>query len=109
MSGIKPTVTIILDKERHLLLSINAMVSFEEATGKNIMQGLEMDRFSAKDLRALLWACLKHEDPGLTQEAIGDLIHAGNMTEIITAITEAWSKAMPETKTDPLTKSPQSP
>lgn len=108
MSQIKPAVTITLDKKRHLLLNINAMVAFEDATGKNMLQGANLDNFSAKDFRALLWACLIHEDRDLTLENVGAMIDTSNMTEVVGKLTEAWNLAMPEAKeADPLAKSPQ--
>lgn len=92
----KPLVSIELDKKRNLLLDLNAMVNFEEATGKNILQGASLDNLSAKDLRALLWACLLHEDKDLTLEQVGEMIHGGNMESIANKLTSAWEVATPE-------------
>lgn len=107
MNKTKPIVAITLDKERHLLMNLNAMVAFEEETGKNIMQGLAPDSLTAKDFRALLWACLLHEDPELKVEDVGGMIHAGNMAELAEKIAEAWEVASPEVSI-PLAKKPQS-
>jgi len=109
---VRPSVTISLDKERHLLLDLNAMVSFQEATGKNLFKesvakALARD-MSPMDLRALLWACLLHEDEALTLKQVGSWIHAGNTAEISAGIMEAWSKAIPEVEAKqprPLAKS----
>lgn len=111
MNQVDPNITVILDKERHLRLDINAMVAFERVTGKNLLRGLDLDKFSAIDLRTLLWACLKREDKELTEEAVGDMIHAGNMPTVIEKLTEAWEIAMPESSESigPLVESPQSP
>ena len=107
---VKPGIPITLDKERHLLMDLNAMVSFEDATGKNIMQGIDPDSMTAKDFRALLWACLLHEDETLKLEDVGKMIHTGNMSELSEKIAQAWEVASPETKGDkhPLAKSPPS-
>ena len=107
---VKPEVPIMLDKERHLLMDLNAMVAFEDATGKNIMQGVDADSMTAKDFRALLWACLLHEDEALKIEDVGKMIHAGNMGELAEKIAQAWEVASPEVKGDksPLVESPQS-
>ena len=106
----RPEVSIILDKERHLLLDLNAMCHFENITGKNIMQGLGASELTAKDFRALLWACLYHEDKDLTIEAVGGMIHSGNLDDITNNLAKAWDVAMPEAeeeKEDPLAiKSP---
>lgn len=107
---VKPKIPIKLDKERHLLMDLNAMVAFEEATGKNIMQGLDADSMTAKDFRALLWACLLHEDESLKIGDVGQMIHAGNMGELSEKIAQAWEVATPEKEGDsrPLAESPQS-
>ena len=107
---VKPEVSITLDKERHLLMNLNAMVSFEEATGKNIMQGMDADSMTAKDFRALLWACLLHEDESLKIEDVGKMIHTENMGELSEKIAQAWEVASPEGTgdKDPLAESPSS-
>ena len=106
---VRPEVPIVLDKERHLLMDLNAMVSFEEATGKNIMQGIEPDSMTAGDLRALLWACLLHEDGTLKIEDVGKMIHTGNMGELSEKIAQAWEVASPEGgESRPLAESPPS-
>lgn len=107
---VKPEVSITLDKERHLLMNLNAMVSFEDATGKNIMQGIDPDSMTAKDFRALLWACLLHEDESLKIEDVGRMIHTENMGELSEKIAQAWEVASPEGTGDkrPLAESPPS-
>lgn len=90
----KPEVRIMLDRERTLVLDLNAMCAFEEATGKNMLKGME-SQFSAADLRALLWACLRHEDKSLTLEQVGGMIHGGNMEEISARLMAAWELAVP--------------
>jgi hypothetical protein len=98
MDKVKPLIPIVLDKERHLLLNLNAMCAFEEVTGKNMLQQETMRELSAKDLRAMLWACLLHEDEALKLEDVGAMIHAGNMEEISDKLAATWGAAMPETK-----------
>lgn len=113
---IKPAVTIDLDKERHLLLDLNAMITFQETTGKNLFSAQTGESLSKEmspaDLRALLWACLLHEDEKLTLKQVGSWIHTGNMMEIANKLAETWNKAMPENTgegageaADPLTQS----
>ena len=102
----KPLIPIELDKKRNLMLDLNAMVNFEEATGKNVLQGDSLNNLSAKDLRALLWACLLHEDKDLTLEQVGGMIHSGNMEAVANKLTAAWEVAMPEESGDPLAGKP---
>jgi len=89
-------IPIKLDKKRNLLLNGNVMVSFEEATGKNLFQGDSLDNLSAKDFRALVWACLLHEDKDLTLEQVGAMIGAGNIEDIAAKLSEVWEGATPK-------------
>ena len=93
----KPEVKIVLDKERTLLFDLNAMVAFEEATGRSLMDGtLDSSNMSTRDLRAMLWACLTHEDDALTEKQVGSWITPDNMLEVASKLNEAFVVAMPE-------------
>ena len=91
--------TIKLDKERKLCFDLNAMAEFEEVTGKSIFQTLE--QMTAKDLRALLWACLIDEDPTLTIKDVGRMVTPDKIEEINKSISEAVKQAMPEPSSEP--------
>ncbi|MFA5439638.1 hypothetical protein [Dehalococcoides sp.] len=94
MPDIVKNIPITLDKVRNLRLDLNAMVAFEEATGKSVFKiGADM---SARDIRALLWACLRHEDKGLTLEAVGQMVTSQNIPELNARLVEAFNAAMPE-------------
>jgi len=102
-----PVVKVTLDRERSLLLDLNAMAEFEEYTGKSFLSVSSLTDMGMKDLRALLWACLIHEDENLTVKQVGAMVHSENMNRISDAIVKAFSMAMPEPNGDnpPLTKS----
>ena len=111
MSKIKPAVLIQLDKKRHLLLDLNAMCAYEDVTGQNLFKGIDPEKMGAKELRALLWACLIHEDENLTLKEVGSWINTDNMTEIAQRVNDAFQAAMPEAKggednPSPLAESP---
>ncbi len=91
---INPQVPIELDKPRLLWLNFNAMVKYEEQTGKNVFKS--MSDPSVTDLRALIWACLLHEDPKLTIETVGEFINMGNMEQVMDKLMEAWVAASPD-------------
>jgi len=97
-SRINPAVTIKLDKERHLLLDLNAMVAFQEETGKNLFDRKVIVDLSKtlepKTLRTLIWACLLHEDEALTQKQAGKLLRLGNLVDVTRKLIEAWEAAM---------------
>ena len=84
--------TIVLDKERHIQLDLNAMVKFEEVTGKSLFKKEALENMGAGDLRALLWAALVHEDAKLTVEQVGSMVTIDNMVAISDALTKAWVK-----------------
>ncbi|OGO04005.1 MAG: hypothetical protein A2Y91_03510 [Chloroflexi bacterium RBG_13_54_8] len=97
-------VEVELDKPRRLRLDLNAMSDFEKATGKNFSAiGKEP---SATDIRALLWACLKHEDERMTPHDIGKLITPGNMGEIIKRLVELYKVSLPEPEGEAHSTSP---
>ena len=91
-------VPIELDKPRRLLLDLNAMVNYQKATGKDLWESGE--KFSANDLRALLWVCLQHEEPTLTPIDVGKMVHTGNMKRVTETLMQVYSNAMPEEKTE---------
>lgn len=94
----RPEVKITLDKERTLKLDLNAMVAFEEATGKSLVGGFDSGSMTPRDLRAMLWACLIHEDDELTEKQVGALVTADNMLDIASKLNDAFEVAMPETE-----------
>ncbi len=69
----KNGVTIELDRPRTLRYGINALAKVEDITGKSIMS-LDLNNVGIKDLLAIIYAGLYHEDKTLTLEAVGDLI-----------------------------------
>ena len=96
---VNPKVKIALDKPRTLLFNLNAMIAFGEATGKNLMDGtFDSKSMSLRDLRAMLWACLTHEDETLTEKEVGSLITPDNMVRVTSALKEAFEVAMPESE-----------
>ncbi len=92
----KNTIFEIEGKKYEYDLNLNAMINFEEVTGKELMNIKEGDTFSLKEIRALLWAGLHEEDEGLTLENVGKLITPGNMQKISNKIMEAYDNVMPE-------------
>ena len=96
---------ITLDRERTLLFNLNAFCDLEDVFGTvdDAMKALQDGKVKA--LRALLWAGLKHEDPGLTEEAVGAMLGLGDLQEISEAINKAIISAMPEI--DPNSQTPE--
>ena len=97
MSAIKDgRFPIVLDKERHLLFSLNAIDEMQDKFGgfdrlDTVLSGKD----SIKNLRWLLTVLLNEgaeddEEP-LTEKQVGKLIHTGKFAEVKTAIFKAFS------------------
>ena len=86
----KKAVTVKLDKQRKLKYTFNAFCELEEALGRPLAS-IKGNEFKMKDLRALVWAGLLHESPGLTLEEVGDLIDKADSIE---DVTDAVSRAI---------------
>jgi hypothetical protein len=101
-------VKINLDKERHLRLTLNAMIKFKQTTGKDLLNGFNPSEMEIEDVRALLWVSLIHEDKALTLGEVGEIVELSNLRDIIEALTESVSRAFPEKKetVDPNPPSP---
>jgi len=91
-----PKVSIELDKPRTLWLNFNAMALFEKETGKHAFKALGDP--SASDLRALVWACLVHEDKELTLDMVGETMDLTTVEYVMGKIMEAWQVALPDKK-----------
>lgn len=83
-----PEVKINLDKERTMRLDLNALETFEETAGKE----LKDFKGSIKDIKAMVWSSLMHEDAELTLDQVGKLVHLGNLDAVTSAIEELMSK-----------------
>ena len=96
MPELDKLVTVKLDKERHLRLTLKGLLEFEKFTGKNLLRGLNLDDLSMEDSAVLLWASLVHEDPELTYDAILDMVDLSNIAAVMEAMTECLNKSFSE-------------
>lgn len=97
MSAIKDgRLPITLDKERHLLFSLNVIDEMQDKFGgfdklDEVLKG----RDSIKNLRWLLTLLLNEgaaeDEAPLTEKEVGKLIHTGNFMEVKTAIFKAFA------------------
>ena len=103
-------VPIQLDKERHLLYDLNALIDLGEALGINLLTREGWEEFAGKKVlnettgteefvpavpslrlvRAIVWAGLRHEDETLTERQVGAMLDPANLSPIIEAYQEAW-------------------
>ena len=93
MSGV-PIVGVELDRPRKLRMDFNAIADFEAESGRRLGT-LADGGMSFSDMRAFVWACLRHEDEGLTLHDVGSMLHPGNVlavTEAIKQLTDGIAK-----------------
>jgi hypothetical protein len=92
MSILVPTVTVEMDKPRTMRMDYNALVAIKKRTGVNILGG----GFDVSDPElqvVLIWALLRAEDPSLTEEQVGSMLHLGNIAAVSAKATELMSSA----------------
>ena len=100
----RPEVKVELGgKIRVMKFDLNAMAEYEELTGKNILTGFSAKNMGARELRALLFACLSGNEDVLTLKDVGGWVTPATMNEISVKLTEAFTASVPEAdKNDPL-------
>jgi len=89
-------VTVKLDKERHLKLTMKGMVEFERVTGKNPLKGLDVNEMTLTDIAALVFACLIHEDKELQFDDVLNMIDLSNMNIVTEAVTDCITQLLPK-------------
>ena len=95
----KNGITITLDKPRTLRYGINALAKIEDITGKSLMN-LDLKNVGIKDLLAIVYAGLYHEDKDLNIEKVGDLIDEySDLNAIAKAVGEAITIAFGKEET----------
>lgn len=89
-----------LDKKRKFKLDLNAMINFEEETGRSLINMQPDEIFGLKDVRAMLWAglntCIEDEEDKLTVQEAGALVNPDNMAEVSNKIMDVYENAVPE-------------
>ena len=87
-------VTIMLDKERSLRLTLKGMLEYQRLTGKNLLLGFKIDPNSMEQCSALAYACLLHEDKELTYDDVTILIDIDNFADVLVAVTKCLSMSV---------------
>ena len=109
---VRPAVPILLDRERKLCFDFNAMIAYEEATGKSLLEVKNINVLFAsptlKSLRALLWACLVDDDETLTLKQVGSMLNLDKdrLAGIVEKLLEAVKAGLPEQKVGASGKNP---
>jgi hypothetical protein len=85
----KAMVEVQLDKKRNIRFTMNALAEVEDRLGFRLDE-IEGKKLSIKQIRALLFCGLMHEDENLTEEMIGDMIDLGNIKYVQEKMSEAF-------------------
>jgi hypothetical protein len=89
-----------------LVYDLHALISFEKATGLNVL-GMKQDDWDALEQslekqEALIWAGMLRNSPKVSLEEVGHLIDIGNLGEIkrkaVNAIYASLHRPAPEQK-----------
>lgn len=81
-------ITVNLDRERELKYNLNALIELDEMEDAEKLTPM-------RSLRRMLWAGLIHEDPDLTEEAVGEMVDMRNFPEIEAAMEKAIRRDAP--------------
>jgi len=95
-----PLVPLMLDRERHLRLTLAALARYKKQIGKPLFSlfdeigKLADDPKAATDIpeteiATAIWAMAVHEDPALTVEQVMEEVDFRNLDVVIGKITEA--------------------
>ena len=96
------SIPIVLDKERHLKLTLLGMKKFKDVTGIDLLKGgKDLKDMSEDDVTAFIWACLLPEDRKLTLEDVGYMLTPDNLNNISEVMLKVWGQAIPENEGEP--------
>jgi hypothetical protein len=87
-------------KVRKLLFTVNAACLIEKELGREVLTGLFQTGNGYREIRAVMWAMLKHAEPSLTLEQVGGWLELPRFSDYIKALLEAYSKAFPATEAE---------
>ena len=104
-------VTITLDKERTLRLTLKGMLEYQKLTGENLLKGFKIDPNSMEQCAALAYACLIGEDKELTYDDVITMIDIDNFADVLTAVKKCLNVSIgvlkERKKNLPLAEKPQ--
>ena len=92
-------VSVTLDRERHLKLTLRGMLAYEEQTGISLLDGFNLKGMTMRDFTALAWACLVHEDMALTYDAFVDMVGLEDIPKLTEAVSQCIIESFPDKET----------
>lgn len=96
MGDMVPTVAVELGGTvRHMQLDFEALMGFEELTGRDPLKG-QLEGIGTRDLATLVLVALKHEDPDLTLQDVARWLHLGNAPYVLEQLSKLRDASVPE-------------
>lgn len=87
---------VTLDNGMVMVFNFNAMIEFEDITGKDLTKGFDFANMTLRDTRAFYYVCLKVKQPEITVEEAGDIFgeYPDALLKVILAASPEAAKAV---------------
>jgi hypothetical protein len=92
-----------LDRKRELKVNLYAMIEYEKLSGETFLDGVEkllqnIKKPSMVLINRLLYCCLKHDDPELTEEKTSRLFGMKELSEIKSSLVAGIKNGLPDSE-----------
>lgn len=85
-------------KTRALRLTLHSLVVLKKDLGIDLMKNPQaaLEGIAIEQIEGFLWAFLRHEDPDLTPEQVGEMVDITDIPRIVDKIGELFDIALPD-------------
>lgn len=84
-----------------LCFDFNGLAVAEKESGLNLLTGIDLQKVSATQLRALIFAALVKFQPEITLETVGSMLTYANVPMFSEALAKALAASFPEPEAEP--------
>ena len=88
---LQQTTLEVNGKSYLLAYDFDSIVAAEEATGLELLIGVDWSRIGAKRIQAMLYASMLKDQPEITLAEVGKLLSFKNLAKIEMALVETWT------------------
>lgn len=88
-------------KTYQLTYDFEAIAAAEEATGLELLVGVDWRKINARRIRAMLYASMVKAQPDIALKEIGKMITVLNLPKIESALVDCWMNSTPEKEEEP--------
>ncbi len=85
-------------KDRKVSFDLNAMIAYEEATGKKVTSWQEGYTPNMKEMRVIIWACLISGDESITLQEVGSWVTMENFHAVVNKVMGIVDDSLPESQ-----------